>query len=78
MLDDTTNWSEKTISDLYDARSRITHGSIEARSDATDNLHLNAKMEQLTKLCLRKLDALDAFPRFATKESRDHFMAQFD
>jgi hypothetical protein len=35
-------------------------------------------MEQLTKLCLRKLDALDAFPRFATKESRDHFMAQFD
>ena len=26
-LDDTTNWSEKTISDLYEVRSRITHGT---------------------------------------------------
>ena len=67
-------WSEKTIGDLYDVRSRITHGRLEARPSSTANLRLLKRMERLTKLCFRKLIVKKAFDHFATDVSRERFM----
>ena len=67
-------WSEKTIGDLYDVRSRITHGRLEARTSSTANLRLLKRMERLTKLCFRKLIAKNSFQHFATDSSREQFM----
>jgi hypothetical protein len=74
LLSDPTNWDEGTIGDLYNTRSAIAHGRIEANPDPKDNLHLAEKMERVTKLCFRKLIDLDAFRHFATPASRDTFL----
>ena len=68
-------WSEKAIDDLYDVRSRIGHGRLEARPNSVANLRLLKKMERLTKLCFRKLIARNSFQHFTTVSARDQFMA---
>jgi Apea-like HEPN len=78
LLNDPATWNDQVIADLYDVRSRITHGNIEASHDPSDNLRLLEKMELLTKLCFRKLISLDAFESFMTTSSRDQFMEQLD
>lgn len=78
LLDDPATWNEQTIADLYNVRSCITHGNIEARPDPSDNLRLLEKMERLTKLCFRKLIDLDAFERLAITSSRNQFMAELE
>jgi len=77
-LVDDPNWPRNVIEDLYDVRSRITHGRLEAGRRPDDNLKLLAKMEILVKLCLRKLVTLDAFKHYATAAARDAFLSQFD
>ena len=74
LLGDPTNWSNSTIKDLYRIRSDITHGRIEASPNSEDNLRLSEKMERVTKLCFRKLIAIDAFKHFATPSSRHSFL----
>jgi hypothetical protein len=78
LLHDPTRWSYETIKDLYVIRSQMTHGRFEANYESNDNLRLLEKMECLTKLCLRKLIELDAFPVFATPSTRNQFMEQLE
>jgi Apea-like HEPN len=78
LVDEPTTWNERTVADLYDVRSRITHGNIEASQDPTDNLRLLENLERLTKLCFRKLIAADAFKCLETIQSRNRFMKQLD
>ena len=73
-----TIWNEQTVADLYDVRSPIAHGKIEAGHDPDDNLRLLEKVGRLCKLCSRKLIALDEFQYFATASSRDVFMERLD
>ncbi len=76
LLKSPKKWSPQRIRDLYDVRSRIAHGRLEARPKSIANLRLLKKMERLIKLCFRKLIAKKSFPHFATPSLRDHFLAQ--
>ncbi len=72
------NWNYDVIEDLYETRSRVAHGRLEAGRDSEENLRLTAKMEVLAKLCLRRLIALDALKHYADPDERNRFLAQFD
>ena len=72
------DWSYETIEDLYETRSRIAHGRLEAGRDSTDNLALTAKMEVLVKLCVRRLIEMDALKHYGNQNARNAFLAQLD
>lgn len=76
LLKSPKKWSPQKIGDLYDVRSRIAHGKLEARPKSIANLRLLKKMERLTKLCFRKLIAKKSFSHYATPSLRDKFMAR--
>ena len=50
LLDDPATWNEAVVADLYDVRSRMTHGRLEARPNSEENLRLLDQLERLTKL----------------------------
>jgi hypothetical protein len=72
------HWTYETIEDLYDTRSRIAHGRLEAGRDSAENLALTAKMEVLVKLCVRHLIEMDALRHYGDQDARNAFLAQFD
>ena len=78
LLDDPATWNEVVIADLYDVRSRMTHGRLEARPNSEENLRLLNQLESLTKLCFRKLIQNNSFQHYATTPARDQFMKQLD
>lgn len=63
---------------LYDIRSRIVHGDIEASEDPKDNLLLLQKLERIVTFTFRKLIQEKKFRHFANKQTRDQFLSNFD
>jgi hypothetical protein len=72
------NWSFHEIEELYDIRSRIAHGRLEAGRDSTENLQLTARMEVLVKRCMRRLVEIDALKHYSEESTRTKFLSQFD
>lgn len=70
-------WDKSKIENLYDVRSRIAHGRVEAGRDSKENLELAANMEVLVKLCLRRLIEVDGLQYYANRDARDKFLDQF-
>jgi hypothetical protein len=73
-----SEWGFAAVEELYDVRSRISHGRLEAGRDSTENLRLTAKMEVLVKLCFRRLVEMDALKHYADPEARNLFLGRFD
>lgn len=66
------------VRDLYDVRSRIIHGRLEARTNSHANLRLTADMEVLVKRCLRLLVEMDALHHYTDQTARNTFLGTLD
>jgi len=66
--------TKNDIEELYDLRSRMTHGRIVISDDAGDNLAQLEHLEHVTNASFRKLLETQKYLCFRTKSERDAFM----
>lgn len=59
---------------LYDIRSQMTHGRLEASDDPGTNLRHLEHLEFVAVRCFRELARNKAYMHYATKKARDNFM----
>ena len=62
---------------LYDTRSLLVHGKLQA-SNATENLNLLNRLEKVVIACYRKMIREDTFKLYADKLQRDNFLSRLD
>lgn len=74
LLGSQTRCTKSDIEDLYDLRSRMTHGRLEASDDPGGNLKCLEHLEFVTVRCFRELVNSNAYAHYATKTARDRFM----
>ena len=63
--------------DLYDTRSRMAHGNIQAGT-SDENLAKLKHLEDITIACFQKLIDANLFNLYTTKPERDRFVSQWD
>jgi hypothetical protein len=66
--------AKSDIEDLYELRSHMTHGNIEASDDPGENLGKLNHLEFVTIECFRALAERKLYKEYADKKSRDRLM----
>lgn len=67
--------SKGDIEDLYELRSRMTHGNIEASDDPGENLGKLNHLDFVTVECFKVLIERKLYKEYSDKKSRDKLMA---
>lgn len=70
--------TKKDIEDLYELRSRMTHGNIEASDDPGDNLAALNHLEYVTTQSIRSLVEMNFYKEYSNKSSRDKLMSRLN
>jgi len=70
--------TKKDIEDLYELRSRMTHGNIEASDDPGVNLGALNHLDFVTVECLRALVQRNLYKEYSNKGSRDKLMSRLN
>jgi hypothetical protein len=66
--------TQDDVGDLYDLRSKMTHGRIEISDDPKENLQSLAKLQHLLYACLDIFLNKELYGHYKTKKERDNFM----
>ncbi len=66
--------TKKDIEELYDLRSRMTHGNIRASDDPGDNLAKLNQLDYVAVECFKTIAIKKFYSRYSDKVSRDKFM----
>ena len=69
--------TKEEMVELYDTRSLLVHGKLQA-GNAAENLSLLARMEKVAIACFCKMIRENTFSFYANKPLRDQFLNQFD
>lgn len=75
LLNSKPKCSRDDIGELYNHRSRIMHGNIQARNDAAENLSILHHLDTVTVECFKALINQKLYKEYSTKSSRDRLMS---
>jgi len=67
--------TKRDIEDLYELRSRMTHGNIKASDDAGENLGKLNHLDFITVECFKVLAERKLYKNYSDKKSRDRLMS---
>lgn len=74
LLSSQTRCTKLDIEKLYEIRSKMVHGRLEASDDPGENLKYLEHLEYVTVRCFRELVNNKAYAHYASKAARDRFM----
>lgn len=77
-VSDASVCTKADILELYDTRSRITHGDIKANEEPAKNLRHLKRLERVVKACFRKIIDTQAFDHYQNELSKERYLSQFD
>lgn len=75
LLESKPECTKSDIGNLYELRSRMTHGNIEASDEPGDNLKELNHLEFVTIECFRTLIEKNLYKNYVDKTTRDTFMS---
>jgi hypothetical protein len=78
LLNSKPKCTKKDIEDLYELRSRLTHGNIVASDDPDSNLAALNHLEYLTIQSIRALVETSSYKEYSSKSSRDRLMSRLN
>jgi len=74
LLDSQARCSKSDIEELYNLRSRMTHGNLIASDEPGDNLQKLSHLDYVTIECFKTLSNRKLYKHYANKSSRDKLM----